>query len=733
MIRPICRLLGVIAGLAATNVPAQNLYTVTDLGLYVAQDIYGPTTNAAGWEVSTYTSSFPLNSYSLVKRPGDPGFSELFPSAYLYLDAAYGINDKNMIVGATNLFYSTNYAYRADGNLVETLRLTDITDKGASGITNIEKATRILDNGTIIGLGRTGSDAIHVVQLTPIAPELHWDANGTTAGLAQGSGTWSHSSGNWTTNTAGTSVAGWTDGAIARFYYNGTPSTVTVTDNVAVEGIMAGYTYNGMTIAASGGGTLTFTGQAFIRTASSSSELTISAPIAGSAGLLVTGQSDLFLEGNNTYSGVTQVREADVYVRHQNALGATGAGNETVLNASSRLRLDRNLTVNETLVLNGGRIYLQPDYSMTESRSVTLAGPVVLQDDYAVIGGASATYNATLTVSGVISESGGARNLVASGVTLAGTNTFTGDLITEQDGVTISQVADAGVAGQMGQGTRIVLGTVGEGYSPGDFHYTGTSASTNRAVRLEGGGSVDVVNAGTTLTLDGLISGSQWLGKSGAGTLTVTGANTYTGGTQVTAGTLRLSNETGSALGTGAVTVDVGATLTGSGTFGGDLTLNGLYAPGNSPALITLPGSLSLGSTGFIEFEIGGLARGTQYDAIDLGGMFSSEGSIRLLLINGFMPSLGDSFNLLDWGAAGSISFLSFETAALTEGLYWDTSLFASTGVVFITNIAPAIPEPSTYAALAGLAALGLAAWRRKITALKYFQAKSINSNQGRR
>ncbi len=712
MHRLIYRLFGLIAGLAATTLSAQNLYTVSDLGLYVAQDIYGPATNAAGWEVGTYTSSFPLNSYSLVKRPGDAGFSQLL-SGYFYLDAAYGINDKNMIVGATNLFYSTNYAYRADGNLGEALRLTDISDKGASGIANIEKATRILDNGTIIGLGRTNGDAIHVVQLTPIAPELHWDADGATAGLAQGSGTWSHSAGNWTTNTAGTSVAGWTDGAIARFYYNGTPSTVTVTDNIGLEGIMAGYTYSGMTIAASGGGTLTFTGQAFIRTASSSSKLTISAPLAGSAGLLVTGPSDLFLEGNNTYTGVTEVREAEVYVRHQNALGATGAGNETVLNASSRLRLDRNLTLNETLVLNGGRIYLQPDYSMTESRTVTLAGPVILQDDYAVIGGASATYNATLTVSGTISEAGGSRNLVATGVTLTGTNTFTGELITEQDGgVTISQVTDAGVAGQMGQGTRIVLGTVGEGYSPGGFHYTGASASTDRAIRVDGGGSIDVVNPGTTLTLSGLISGSQELGKSGTGTLAITGANTYTGGTHVTAGTLRLANTTGSALGAGPVTVDDGATLTGAGSFSGDLTLNGVYSPGNSPALISLPGSLTLGSTGFLEFELGGLVRGTQYDALDIGGTFSSDGSIRLILIDGFMPVLGDSFNLLDWGAAGDITFLSFDTPALTAGLYWDTSLLATTGVVSVTNLAP-IPEPSTYALAGGLAAMGLAAWRR--------------------
>ena len=62
------------------------------------------------------------------------------------------------------------------------------------------------------------------------------------------------------------------------------------------------------------------------------------------------------------------------------------------------------------------------------------------------------------------------------------------------------------------------------------------------------------------------------LAKRGRGTLTLTGANTYTGTTTLSAGALRVSNTYGSGTGTGAVNVNAG-TLCGKGIIAGATTV----------------------------------------------------------------------------------------------------------------------------------------------------------------
>ncbi len=77
-----------------------------------------------------------------------------------------------------------------------------------------------------------------------------------------------------------------------------------------------------------------------------------------------------------------------------------------------------------------------------------------------------------------------------------------------------------------------------------------------------------VTDSGTNLTVSGAISGnSRTLTKAGNGALIMSAStgNTYTGGTTVSAGTLLANNSTGSATGSGAVMVNSGGTLGGTG------------------------------------------------------------------------------------------------------------------------------------------------------------------------
>src|SRR4029077_18849597 len=82
-----------------------------------------------------------------------------------------------------------------------------------------------------------------------------------------------------------------------------------------------------------------------------------------------------------------------------------------------------------------------------------------------------------------------------------------------------------------------------------DFAFTGTQNLNLGTGAVTLGASRTVTVNGSTLTVGGVISGSGFsLTKAGSGTLTLSGANTYTGGTTLNAGTLNINNA--SALGT---------------------------------------------------------------------------------------------------------------------------------------------------------------------------------------
>ena len=106
-----------------------------------------------------------------------------------------------------------------------------------------------------------------------------------------------------------------------------------------------------------------------------------------------------------------------------------------------------------------------------------------------------------------------------------------------------------------------------------------------------------------TLDLSGAISGNS-LTKTGGGTLTLSGNNLYTGGTTVSAGTLLVSNTSGSGTGSSALTVASGATLGGVGTIAGDVTVTGTLAPGASIGKLTVSGDLFLASGSTFAYEM---------------------------------------------------------------------------------------------------------------------------------
>jgi len=207
--------------------------------------------------------------------------------------------------------------------------------------------------------------------------------------------------------------------------------------------------------------------------------------------------------------------------------------------------------------------------------------------------------------------------------------------------MTISGIIRDGGFGDGLGGSLTKLGT-GTLILSGENSYTGGTLISAGTLQVgEGGGSGSlgtgpVVNNGTlifnrggTLTVPGVISGPGGVTQNGSGNVILTGANTYTGPTNVNSGTLSVN---GSLALASVVIVAPGATVGGTGRLG-SLTVGtgGFFAPGNSIGTVTLAGNLTLtaGSTTVIEVE------GATNDRANVAGVANVAGALQLVPLGG--------------------------------------------------------------------------------------------------
>lgn len=107
------------------------------------------------------------------------------------------------------------------------------------------------------------------------------------------------------------------------------------------------------------------------------------------------------------------------------------------------------------------------------------------------------------------------------------------------------------------------------------------------------------------------------------------------------------------------------------------------------PSLITYGGDVVFGSLNTLTMELGGTARGTQYDALNVAGKLTFGGTLNVVLISAFSPALGDSFNLFDWGTKAG-TFATVTLPALGPNLIWNTSQLYTTGTITVgTTLTP--------------------------------------------
>ncbi|UHC20226.1 autotransporter-associated beta strand repeat-containing protein (plasmid) [Methylobacterium currus] len=324
-----------------------------------------------------------------------------------------------------------------------------------------------------------------------------------------------------------------------------------------------------------------------------------SGTLSGAGCLTKTGSGTLTLSGSNTYAGTTRVAEGTLQVSAAEALG-TGP-----------------------LALQGGGT-LRASGTFTDGRGISLSpvggqgGGTVEVDD-----------RQTLTLAGSLTGAGGLTKTGTGTLVLGGANSFTGattiggGLLVVGGGASLSDTArltvGAGAGLRLTDADEIVGSLAGAG-----------SVALNGHCLVAGGD-------GTSSAFSGALSGAGGcLTKTGSGTLTLSGSNTYAGTTRVAEGTLQVS--AAEALGTGPLALQGGGTLRASGTFtdGRGISLSPVGGQGGGTVevddrqTLTLTGSIAglggLAKTGTGTLVLGGANGYAGATAVDAGTLIASGG-----------------------------------------------------------------------------------------------------------
>ena len=260
-------------------------------------------------------------------------------------------------------------------------------------------------------------------------------------------------------------------------------------------------------------------------------------------------------------------------------------------------------------------------------------------------------------------------------------------------------------------------------YTDTTVHAGGAAVSTISVnqVKLRGTNGFDV-SAGSTLNLTsevGEYGGAGSLSKTGSGTLSLSGANTYTGTTAVNEGKLIVNGNISTSI---LTTVASGATLGGSGKVGALTIASGAFVtPGNSPGILTVNGNYT--QAGTYSAEITGTTAGVGgYDQIVVTGTVDITGGSLVALFSSGSYALGDKLFILTNDGSDAITgsysgFAQGATVATYGGFDWAISYLAdATGNTFTggNDIAlMAVPEPSASLLIGSFGALALLRRRR--------------------
>jgi len=328
----------------------------------------------------------------------------------------------------------------------------------------------------------------------------------------------------------------------------------------------------------------------------------------------------------------------------------------------------------------------------TENATVTLNGATLDMNGNDIGTGAAnvnfVAQSGTLENLGELNGGAALTKTTVGTLILEGTNTYTGNTVVSAGTL---QLGSGSTTGTMNTASAISVAS-------------GATFAVNQS---------DNVDQGTDFTATA-ISGDGAFAQTGSGTTILDTANTYTGGTTVSNGVLLANNTTGSATGTGAVTVQNGGTVSGFGSVSGNTTIESggtvtAGSDGGSDRTLSFGGDLTAQSGSIWLVDLVEDSNGVT-DHINVTGNLSISGSIFTVgnFANSHTPN--NSYVIATYGGnlTGEFDFggawLNNTERTLDGGQYLINYGGGSNSFITLT----AVPEPGTFGLL-GLALAGLA------------------------
>ncbi len=558
------------------------------------------------------TSTFKFNGGVLQASAANAAFMQGITSALVQSGGVTVNSAGNNIAIAQNLLHDSNLGGTPDGGLLK-IGAGTLTLSGASSFTG----------GTTLSAG--------AIQLAS-TPSM---SGGAIASGPIGLGT--------LTLAAGTTLQD--DGAVRAV-----PNNVAITGNVAFSSAAFGsLVFDSSPLSAPSTVALANNPTLMV-----SSSVVINDAVAGAGqSLTKAGSGTLVLGGANSYTGPTTVTAGTLRVNGSlpaaSSVAASGGtlGGSGIINGSASIASGAHLApggaaaigtlttgsislvagsvLDEILGTPGSGTPATGGKSTLEAVLGTLALPasgaiIVNLFDNAGVGGNGSFANGTYKLFTYASLSGGNatfHNTFSVGAAPLGkvysfsnTGPTNGEIDLTVVTAPTAKVWNGNINGTWDTGTANWQG--GLTFANNDLPTFDDSAAGTTAITAAASLSTGAMlfnNSVKNYTLGGSpLGGAGSLAKTGAGMLTLSSSNAYTGGTTVSGGVLRVANTSGSATGPGAVIIN-GGTLAGAGAIGGATTINSSAALGSSfgagsSSTLTINSDLTLANNADLNFRL---------------------------------------------------------------------------------------------------------------------------------